>query len=382
MCLKSHLQSSCAIRNIGVNSLSLSLPRCEQREDGTYTFHYYSSRRNYHPLVKGLINAVAREIFYKRVDIELISTEEEDLGVDRKQEHNTFYLKIYDGDRQTPPLSPPCSSQHCYAVHGNADVTFPAIYSADKTESHTFSSPTASPKSPVLSLAENGADCKSGRETFNLLKKTGEISAFPSKSMPNSKEHRLDAIADKIGCPWISDGKGTEIHETQVSPLINNTSPCSSTHLPRPISQTAFTHTSSPFFAKPTRDCTNSSLHYRSSPICPFGPLPARNVVNKNSVPQNSQQPSTPQETCSPKSQSSFQDTESIQLENGLRIQSSIKTMKPGANSHPLTPSPEAPSFPTLNNPNGAPCTVNTWGNSVLTDGVDGTIGSSEDQPP
>ncbi|GFO06337.1 guanylate cyclase soluble subunit beta-2-like [Plakobranchus ocellatus] len=87
--------------------------RCEQQGDSTYTLHYHSSRRNYHPLVKGLITAVAREIFYKRVDIEFISSEVEDLGVDRKQEHTIFHLHIYNDEDITALTFPSYSTHWC-----------------------------------------------------------------------------------------------------------------------------------------------------------------------------------------------------------------------------------------------------------------------------
>ncbi|KAK0064161.1 guanylate cyclase soluble subunit beta-2 [Biomphalaria pfeifferi] len=68
--------------------------RCETQKDGSLTLHYYSARQGLHPLVKGVIRAVAREIFDQEVDITHLSTNTEHLDDVRKQEHSVFHVLI------------------------------------------------------------------------------------------------------------------------------------------------------------------------------------------------------------------------------------------------------------------------------------------------
>ncbi|KAH9494507.1 Guanylate cyclase soluble subunit beta-2 [Bulinus truncatus] len=67
---------------------------CETQEDGSLTLHYYSARQGLHPLVKGVIRAVAREIFDQEVSIKHLATNTEYLDDTQKQEHSIFHVVI------------------------------------------------------------------------------------------------------------------------------------------------------------------------------------------------------------------------------------------------------------------------------------------------
>ncbi|CAG5127184.1 unnamed protein product [Candidula unifasciata] len=68
--------------------------RCETNKDSSLTLHYYSARTGLHPLVKGVLKAVAREIFDQEVEIAMISEVTEKLDDEREQNHVTFVVNI------------------------------------------------------------------------------------------------------------------------------------------------------------------------------------------------------------------------------------------------------------------------------------------------
>ncbi|XP_059144683.1 guanylate cyclase soluble subunit beta-2-like isoform X2 [Physella acuta] len=68
--------------------------RCENNPDDSLTLHYYSTRTGLHPLVRGVVRAVAREIFEQEVDITLLSRQMEQLDAERTQEHSVFRVVI------------------------------------------------------------------------------------------------------------------------------------------------------------------------------------------------------------------------------------------------------------------------------------------------
>ncbi|XP_070538454.1 guanylate cyclase soluble subunit beta-2-like isoform X4 [Ptychodera flava] len=65
--------------------------RCERGEDDTLILHYYSSRKGFHPIVVGIIRAVAKEFFESEVKMQIInqSYENERNG---KKEHVVFSI--------------------------------------------------------------------------------------------------------------------------------------------------------------------------------------------------------------------------------------------------------------------------------------------------
>ncbi|CAG5136593.1 unnamed protein product, partial [Candidula unifasciata] len=69
---------------------------CATEEDGSLTLHYHSSRSGYHPLVKGLLCAVAREIFNQKINIETISCASEEIEAGSDQVHVIFHVTIPD----------------------------------------------------------------------------------------------------------------------------------------------------------------------------------------------------------------------------------------------------------------------------------------------
>ncbi|XP_071799009.1 guanylate cyclase soluble subunit beta-2-like [Asterias amurensis] len=65
--------------------------RCERRHDNALILHYYSHRKGLHPIVVGIVRAVAKEFFESELKMEILeeSHEEERNG---KKEHVTFAI--------------------------------------------------------------------------------------------------------------------------------------------------------------------------------------------------------------------------------------------------------------------------------------------------
>ncbi|KAH9508000.1 Guanylate cyclase soluble subunit beta-2 [Bulinus truncatus] len=68
--------------------------RCETVEEGRLVLHYHSTRTGYYPLVKGLLSAVAREIFNQKIDILFMSSSRALEGEGCDQEHVIFHVII------------------------------------------------------------------------------------------------------------------------------------------------------------------------------------------------------------------------------------------------------------------------------------------------
>ncbi|PVD25333.1 hypothetical protein C0Q70_15833 [Pomacea canaliculata] len=105
---------------VASRSQALHCPPCLSNPDGTLTLHYYSCRHGLSDIVKGVsgsgvsgvsgvpphqvvclpvagvLRAVGSEIFNQSVRLELVSTEQNDLGGGRSQEHSVFIVHFLD----------------------------------------------------------------------------------------------------------------------------------------------------------------------------------------------------------------------------------------------------------------------------------------------
>ncbi|KAK7488571.1 hypothetical protein BaRGS_00020188, partial [Batillaria attramentaria] len=101
--------------------------KCESEEDGTLTLHYYSCREGLSDIVKGVVRAVGTEIFNQNVRLELISTELNDLGAGRSQEHSVFTVYFLDDDdtSRKPPEGVEVTQQHLESTAVQAAKTRP-----------------------------------------------------------------------------------------------------------------------------------------------------------------------------------------------------------------------------------------------------------------
>ncbi|KAH9496322.1 Guanylate cyclase soluble subunit beta-2, partial [Bulinus truncatus] len=67
---------------------------CEDGDDGELILHYYSGRPGLYPIVKGVLKAVARDLFHQSVDMSIIEQNKEDIGFNQSQEHTAFRLTL------------------------------------------------------------------------------------------------------------------------------------------------------------------------------------------------------------------------------------------------------------------------------------------------
>ncbi|KAH9496327.1 Guanylate cyclase soluble subunit beta-2 [Bulinus truncatus] len=72
--------------------------RCEDGDDGELILHYYSGRPGLYPIVKGVLKAVARDLFHQSVDMSIIEQNKEDIGFNQSQEHTAFRVQLRLGD--------------------------------------------------------------------------------------------------------------------------------------------------------------------------------------------------------------------------------------------------------------------------------------------
>ena len=193
----------------------------------------------------GLVNAVAREIFYTRVDIQLISTEEEDLGVDRKQEHNMFHLKIYNEDRRPTPR-PPDSLDQLDGVQDRASSPDNAEQSTDSGYTDIAVTLGHGDNTHLTNTSEGRCPSFEGTTSSGLT--TTDILRVPNST---DQQRTNAAHVEHARCP-------------------------------------------SPSEAVPSRDSRRShtdrlaSNHLNATPpMCPFGPLPTSLNQTGNRLPQN-----------------------------------------------------------------------------------------------
>ncbi|XP_059145420.1 guanylate cyclase soluble subunit beta-2-like [Physella acuta] len=66
--------------------------RCEDGHNGELILHYYSGRPGLYPIVKGVLKAVARDLFQQSVEMSIIEQNKEDIGFNQSQEHTAFSL--------------------------------------------------------------------------------------------------------------------------------------------------------------------------------------------------------------------------------------------------------------------------------------------------
>ncbi|XP_025108472.1 guanylate cyclase soluble subunit beta-2-like isoform X2 [Pomacea canaliculata] len=91
-----NLDSLHALLTLTYDKLVAPSFRCLSNPDGTLTLHYYSCRHGLSDIVKGVLRAVGSEIFNQSVRLELVSTEQNDLGGGRSQEHSVFIVHFLD----------------------------------------------------------------------------------------------------------------------------------------------------------------------------------------------------------------------------------------------------------------------------------------------
>ncbi|CAG5127190.1 unnamed protein product [Candidula unifasciata] len=84
------LHSLLALSYKGISAPSF---RCEDGPDGELILHYYSGRPGLYPIVKGVLKAVARDLFEQSVEMTVIEQNLEDIGCNQTQEHTAFSLK-------------------------------------------------------------------------------------------------------------------------------------------------------------------------------------------------------------------------------------------------------------------------------------------------
>ncbi|XP_076448368.1 guanylate cyclase soluble subunit beta-2-like isoform X2 [Babylonia areolata] len=71
--------------------------RCEEKEDGDLILHYYSTREGLYPIVIGLVEAVAQELFSQTVTLTVVSRTQEETSARVIQHHTVFEVHLQDG---------------------------------------------------------------------------------------------------------------------------------------------------------------------------------------------------------------------------------------------------------------------------------------------
>eukprot|EP00057_Strongylocentrotus_purpuratus_P014976 XP_011669450.1 PREDICTED: guanylate cyclase soluble subunit beta-2 isoform X1 [Strongylocentrotus purpuratus] len=100
--------------------------RCERRtSDGALILHYYSHRKGLHPIVVGIVRAVAREFFQSEIRMDVLDEthEEERNG---KKEHVTFAIfqkKLQESIDTTSPKSDSDKTQQSESKHNKENIT-------------------------------------------------------------------------------------------------------------------------------------------------------------------------------------------------------------------------------------------------------------------
>ena len=248
---------------------------------------------------------MAREIFYKQVEIELISTEEEDLGVDQKQQHSIFHLKIYNEGRLTPPQSPTCPEiSDC---DGDQTRTVDTLACSDKTtnighasngvsHSDINQTKTLTPSTIVTHISSDlSDDSTNDKNSFPLSHKTNGVSSGHSEKISHSKDTRHQPKKDRVRISRGSNSGTSSIHARQTNVRRSHSKPDkeaglhSSSHVdptsPTPITSTEPSSLHSPTYGKDR--LAAKLLNSSSSMMCPFGPFPASHGQNGNSSTRN-----------------------------------------------------------------------------------------------
>ncbi|CAG5118882.1 unnamed protein product [Candidula unifasciata] len=81
------LHSLLALSYKGISAPSF---RCEDGLNGELILHYYSGRPGLYPIVKGVLKAVARDLFDQSVEMTVLEQNKEDIGCNQSQEHTAF----------------------------------------------------------------------------------------------------------------------------------------------------------------------------------------------------------------------------------------------------------------------------------------------------
>ncbi|XP_071136356.1 guanylate cyclase soluble subunit beta-2-like [Mytilus edulis] len=77
--------------------------RCERKDADSVYLHYFTERTGLHPIVKGVVKVVAREIYNQVAEMEVISISKQQIEGGLDQEHVIFLVKLKDIDKKKIP---------------------------------------------------------------------------------------------------------------------------------------------------------------------------------------------------------------------------------------------------------------------------------------